>query len=90
MNSMLNLVTFVVVHNAAEDGRTDRWMWVGRCVRSNMSLARGIDPTEHFVRRSVSGFRRPFRRGQLFSVTLIIVNAVILSNGEAYLQVTRL
>jgi len=37
-NLMLKLVTFVMVHNAAEDGRTDRWMWVGRCVRSNMSL----------------------------------------------------
>jgi len=47
MNLMLNLVTFVVVHSAAEDGRTDRWMWVGRCVRSNVSLARGIDPAEH-------------------------------------------
>jgi len=47
-------------------------------------------PCGTFVRRSVAGFRRPFRRSQLFSVTLIIVNAVILSNGDAYLQVTRL
>jgi hypothetical protein len=88
-------LTLVMVHSVAggrTDGRTDRCGWAfawGR-ICCCFCIDRGQKSCAGAPQDADGPSIAPSRHDRFLSVTLIIVNLVILTNGEAYLQVSRL